>query len=407
MASCTKKATKDGKVFYEIRVRTGRGGSTHSKRWFPEDTWSERTIQKNLALVAADFENQVKSGEHLTRQERKDREEEERIAAAQIMTVKQFFETVYIPQKQKIEGRANTTVGNLEVCFKNHIEPAIGDKAITEVTKADILAIITALRANNLKTSSINVYLGTIAAIFNLALDMEIIQNNPVSRIHKLEKMKDEGLQNDNSDLAYTVEQLQEILKAADKEPLLFRALIHAAADTGCRRGELLGLQWDAIDLKTGETTICRNWTTDRTHYKCTLTTPKGKRARKVFLSATTLALFKQIREEQKAAQAITPFVFANLKSKTLEPDTAGTWTKKTRRFGKRVGISDLHLHKLRHTFCSVSITNGIDPVTVAALAGHASPQMTLNVYSHASETGLKNAIDVYRAALAAGAKKA
>ena len=407
MASCTKKATKDGKVFYEIRVRTGREGSTHSKRWFPEDTWSERTIQKNLALVAADFENQVKSGEHLTRQERKDREAQEQAAAAQIMTVKQFFKTVYIPHKQKIEGRSQNTIGNLEVCFKKHIEPAIGDKALTEVTKADIISIITALRANNLKTSSINVYLGTIAAIFNLALDMEIIQNNPASRIHKLEKMKDEGLQNDDSNLAYTVEQLQEILKAADKEPLLFRALIHAAADTGCRRGELLGLQWDAIDLKTGETTICRNWARTGATVKCALTTPKGKRARKVFLSTTTLALFKQIREEQKAAQAITPFVFANLKSKTLEPDKADTWSDRVESFGKRFGFSDFHLHKLRHTFCSVSIANGIDPVTVAALAGHASPQMTLNVYSHASENGLKSAIDVYRAALAAGTKKA
>lgn len=407
MASCTKKATKDGKVFYEIRVRTGREGSTHSKRWFPEDTWSERTIQKNLALVAADFENQVKSGEHLTRQERKEREEEERIAAAQIMTVKQFFKTVYIPHKQKIEGRSKNTIGNLEMCFKNHIGPAIGDKAISEVTKADILSIITALRANNLKTISINVYLGIIAAIFNLALDMDLIQNSPVSRVHRLEKTKDEGLQDDNSNLAYTVEQLQEILKAADREPLLFRALLHAAADTGCRRGELLGLQWDAIDLKTGETTICRNWARTGATVKCALTTPKGKRARKVFLSATTLALFKQIRNEQLAAQAITPYVFANLKSKTLEPDTVDAWTKNVNRFGKRIGFPDLHLHKLRHTFCSVSITNGIDPVTVAALAGHASPQMTLNVYSHASETGLKNAIDVYRAALAAGAKKA
>ena len=407
MASCKRKATKDGKVFYEIRVRNGREGSTHSKRWFPEPTWSERTIQKNLALVAADFENQVKSGEHLTRQERKDQEEVKKAAAAQIMTVKQFFETVYIPHKQKIEGRAKNTTGNLEVCFRNHIEPAIGDKAMSEVTKADILAIVAQLRTSNHKTSSINIYLGTIAAIFNLALDMEIIQNNPASRVHKLEKMKDEGLQNDDSTLAYTVEQLQKILQAADKEPLLFRALIHAAADTGCRRGELLGLQWDAIDFQTGETTICRNWTTIGATSECALTTPKGKRARKVFLSAITLALFKQIREEQKTAQAITPYVFANLKSETLEPDRARTWSDRVRSFGKRIDFPDLHLHKLRHTFCSVSITNGIDPVTVAALAGHASPQMTLNVYSHASETGLKNAVDVYRAALAAGAKKA
>ena len=91
MASCTRKTTKDGSVFYEIRVRNGRNGSTHSMRWTPEDTWSERTIQKNLAKAAADFENQVKSGEHLTRQEKKALEDEQRAADARIVTVSKFF----------------------------------------------------------------------------------------------------------------------------------------------------------------------------------------------------------------------------------------------------------------------------------------------------------------------------
>ena len=69
------------------------------------------------------------------------------------------------------------------------------------------------------------------------------------------------------------------IFECASKEPLMWRAWIVLALDSGCRRGEIVGLKWDDIDFKTGQLTISRNaqYTAGRGIY---LTTPQNRQSR-------------------------------------------------------------------------------------------------------------------------------
>ena len=53
--------------------------------------------------------------------------------------------------------------------------------------------------------------------------------------------------------------ELSALLQALEKEPLQFRLLIHMALNTGCRRGELMGLKWSDIDYNTGILTVSRS----------------------------------------------------------------------------------------------------------------------------------------------------
>ena len=55
-------------------------------------------------------------------------------------------------------------------------------------------------------------------------------------------------------------------------------------------------------------------------------------------------------------------------------------------RFGKRYNLQGLHSHTFRHSYASIAIRNGIDPVTVSKKLGHCNPSVTLNIYSHANE---------------------
>lgn len=50
----------------------------------------------------------------------------------------------------------------------------------------------------------------------------------------------------------YDKEELAELLEALEGEPLQFQVLIHLAIITGCRRGELVGLEWSDIDFDKG-----------------------------------------------------------------------------------------------------------------------------------------------------------
>lgn len=62
MASTRKRTTKDGQVFYEIRVSRGRGKSYLTTRWYPPDGWSQKAIDRALAKEAANFERAVMRG---------------------------------------------------------------------------------------------------------------------------------------------------------------------------------------------------------------------------------------------------------------------------------------------------------------------------------------------------------
>ena len=49
---------------------------------------------------------------------------------------------------------------------------------------------------------------------------------------------------------------------------------------------------------------------------------------------------------------------------------------------------SDARFHDLRHSFCTDLLDAGVPPQTVAKLAGHARPSITLDVYAHSTDAG-------------------
>ena len=69
MASISLKKTKAGKDFYEIRCHVGRDRPTLSTRWYTPEGWSQKSIDKELNKVAAEFERKCQNGEVLSRSE--------------------------------------------------------------------------------------------------------------------------------------------------------------------------------------------------------------------------------------------------------------------------------------------------------------------------------------------------
>lgn len=81
--------------------------------------------------------------------------------------------------------------------------------------------------------------------------------------------------------------------------------------------------------------------------------------------------------------------------------------TRYMKRFAKRYDVTDLHPHKLRHSFASVAITNGVDVASVSEKLGHSDKAVTLRMYTHADAESVKRAGDIFRNALeAAGNEK-
>ena len=141
---------------------------------------------------------------------------------------------------------------------------------------------------------------------------------------------------------------------------------------TGCRTGEILKLRWREVDGDTLELEDSK-------------TGP-----RQVLLSPEARTIIERQPREGNS------WVFPSPVNPARARFDLSLW-KKVR---KLVGIEDVRLHDLRHTFASQAAMQGIPLPVVARLLGHAQVQMTLR-YAHVSDRDVEAAAERIGGAMA------
>lgn len=396
MAFTRKKTTKTGKTFYEIRVDRGPGKPELTRRWYPPEGWSKKAIDRELAKVAAEFERQVKAGEVLSRSEQKERERLAKLEEEKHLSLQRFTETVFMPD---IEVRCSpNTVSLYWGYLRRRIFPALGEYQLEEITPAMVNALLLSMQKEGLSQSTRMKVYTTLLGIFKAAYLQDLVGKNPMDKVQRPQLGKDE-LKPEIE--AYTAGELRYILDCLELAPLKWQALIWLLCDSGIRRGEAVGLKWEDIDFPNGKATIRRSmgYTPEDGVFEGTT---KANRQRTIDLSDKVLALLKKWREEQ-AQTCLSAWVFNRDADRSAEPMHPQSPTAYLARFGKRYGIEKLHPHKLRHSFASVSITNGADVVSVSEKLGHANAGFTLRQYAHANAESIKKAGDIFRQAIGEG----
>ena len=398
MASTRKLTTKDGQVFYEIRVSRGRGKSYLTTRWYPPEGWSQKAIDRALAKEMADFERRCHEGEVASRAEKKESDLRQKREAAKIQTLKKYGEEVFMPTK------AVTMSENGRCAYQgslNHwIYPALGDLKMPDITPANISALLLSMQSQG-KAHATCVKVYTILhSLFKMAYMSDVVTTNPMDKVERPRPRKGELKEKDVE--AYTTEEVQQIFAALENEPLKWRVLLRLLIDTGIRRGECCGLQWQNIDFKANTITIAGNlcYTPQKGIY---LDTPKSGKVRTIDVDPEIIALLRELRLEQ-ASQAISTYVFTQQNSpEPMHPQSPARYMQK---FSKRYGVPGLHPHKLRHTFASIAITNGADVASVSEKLGHSDKAVTLRMYTHADQESMKRASQIFRDALKKASQK-
>ena len=153
---------------------------------------------------------------------------------------------------------------------------------------------------------------------------------------------------------------------------------------TGMRRGEILALTWDHIDLDGAMIQVEKSITVYGE-----VKDPKseaGKRA--LNIDADTVEHLRtwkafQASELDKICieQTDTTPVCRSDKGEYVNPTNFSRWW---RGFAESSGFAGLKFHELRHTQASQLIANGVDIKTVQGRLGHASASLTMNQYAHA-----------------------
>lgn len=392
MASFRKRTTKDGQAFYEIRVSRGRGKSYLTTRWYPPEGWSQKAIDRALSKEAAEFERRCHGGEILSRAEQKESDLRQKREIAKIQTLQQYGEMIFMPTKavtMSENGRC-AYQGNLD----HWIYPALGDLKMPDITPANITALLLSMQsAGKANATCVKVYT-ILHSLFKMAYMGDVIAVNPMDKVERPKPRKSECKEKEVE--VYAVAEIQRIFSALEAEPLKWRVLMRLLIDTGIRRGECCGLQWKDIDFTSCTITICGNlcYTPQKGVY---LDTPKNGKARTIDVDPEVIGLLRDLRLEQ-ADHGISTFVFTQPNNPNpMHPQSPARFMQK---FSKRCGVSDLHPHKLRHTFASIAITNGADVASVSEKLGHSDKAVTLRMYTHADQESIRRASQIFRDAL-------
>lgn len=393
MASTKLMQTKDGRRFYKISVSRGYGVTPYTTRWYWPDGWSKRAADRELAKVAAAFELKCQSGEVMNRAEERAKEAEERAEAAKLRTVRQYADGVFMPTKEATFSE--NARASYRMFLDRHILPVLGDVLLTDVTPAMITKLLIDFqKAGYAHASAVKLY-NVLNGLFDMAFLDDSIPLSPMLKVKRPAPRKDEQSA-DEADKALTVDQLRCVLSSMAQEPLKWRVYVNLAADSGARRGELCGLQWRDIDWASGTVRIARNqqYTPQMGVY---VAAPKNGKARTVDVGTETLALLRQLREEQ-ASSCLSEWIFTQ--DGTTEPMHPQSPTRYFHKLGARLGIPNFHPHLLRHTSASIAITNGADVVSVSQRLGHSDTAVTLRMYAHANEESIRRAGQTVRDAL-------
>ena len=172
----------------------------------------------------------------------------------------------------------------------------------------------------------------------------------------------------------------------AAKEDRLFAGYV-LAATTGLRRGELLGLCWDCVDLEHGAITVQRELLALKDGPTLEETTKSKNGKRSVTLTDDAVKELKAYRRQQaQEKRRIGPAYrdnglgFCKEDGTPLRPEE---FTKRFQRHLEKAGLPKVRLHDLRHTHASLLLARGVHPKVVQERLGHSSITMTLDLYSH------------------------
>ena len=241
-----------------------------------------------------------------------------------------------------------------------HLRDAFGPLTLAEITPK-LLAAYKAKRRETAKPATVNKELGLVRHGFNVAIrEWEWCRDNPMQRVC-METVRNER------DRWISSEEEGRLL--ANSAPWL-QDMIVFALNTGMRRGEILNLQWQAVDLIRQVLVVMRS---------------KNGEKRTVPLNSRLVELLRR----KATMQAKGSFVFSSAASTLVD---ARNLTRSFRLAAKKAQLIDVRFHDLRHTFATRLAQAGVDLYKVQRLLGHKSAAMTQR-YAHHSPESLREGV--------------
>jgi len=269
----------------------------------------------------------------------------------------------------------------------NHIKPNIGNIPLEKLTTMELQKLYRKLltsgrverieaekQPKGLSAKTVRNINQVISSAMDLAVAQKIILENPTNAC-SLPRVEHKEMQ------TISAEQLQSFLEAAKRSGVY--EMYYIELSTGLRRGELLGLKWEDIDMKQGIIRVRRQISRiDGKIVEAPLKTKNSYRA--VTISSQAVEVLKAQKKKTD-----DEYVFPSPNGGPISPDSVNNMLH---RVLDRAGIPRVRFHDMRHTFATLALQNGVDIKTVSGMLGHFSAGFTLDTYAHVTTSAQKEA---------------
>jgi integrase len=301
------------------------------------------------------------------------------------LTVGEYLEYRWLPVIE--HSLKPTTFRGYSDIVISRIIPHLGDVRLAELNEGDIARMYSTLRSSGRQNGAGGLSEASLQhthVVLRKALKdavigahgTKLLLRNPADDVQRPRRRRTEMH-------VWSADELRRFLDETRRDRL--HACWVAAATTGLRRGELLGLRWDDVELDGQVLSVKRSRVA--AGYTVSEGTPKSGRGRRVDLDPETVAVLRRHRARQLEERIAwgeawldAGLVFTRENGEGLHPHSV---SQAFERGVARADVPVIRFHDLRHTHATLMLGAGVHPKVVQERLGHASIQITLDTYSH------------------------
>jgi integrase len=294
------------------------------------------------------------------------------------MTVREWLDLWVATTRAEVAPKTHERYAEITRCY---LLPALGHLRLQKLTPGDIAKAYAHFDRDPSPRTRRHIH-RILKSALKRAVEQQSLARNPADAITRLPKVERRPI------TTLTAEQSRQLLTAIKHTTTYWPVLLALA--TGMRRGEILALRWGNVDLERGAVCVVESLEHTRQgglRFKST----KTEKARAVTLPQFALDELRRWKLEQ--AQALLA-LGVKQGPRTLvcgrqdgEPKQPESLTHEFTYLIGRAGVPKVRFHDLRHSHATQLLAAGVHPKIVQERLGHSTITVTMDLYSHVSDT--------------------
>ena len=357
---------KNGRYYAVLNYRNA--GGQRKTKWislgFPEKG-NKRKAEAELARLRAEFEPPKEVGD---------------------LSSDMLFADYLLEWLEIAKGRlAVATYSSYAAMIKKPVGPYFRQRNLTlRELEARHLQMFYSEMLRKVKPNTVIHYHAIIHSALKYAVKTDMLVQNVAD---KVDRPKKNGFQ----PVFLSAEEMQKMFEALRGTKLELPVLV--AAFYGFRRGEVLGLKWDAIDFERGTISVIRTVTTITVEGKQMEIEQQSAKTKSSLRTLPLIGSFREYFLQVKEAQELNKQICGNCYNHEYdgfvfvdelgERMRANYLTSAFPKFLEDHGLRRMRFHDLRHSCASLLLANGVPLKHIQEWLGHSDFTTTANIYAH------------------------